>query len=69
MCSKIHIESQTDDKRKGKIIMKHIEQKIAGIFLALASIPVIHFENDATVAALFIPLGLYLIFTKKKVMY
>lgn len=22
MCSKIHIESQTDDKRKGKIIMK-----------------------------------------------
>lgn len=49
--------------------MKHIEQKIAGIFLALASIPVIYFENDATVAALFIPLGLYLIFTRKKVMY
>lgn len=49
--------------------MKHIEQKIAGIFLVLASIPVICFENDGTVAALFIPLGLYLILTKKKIMY
>ena len=49
--------------------MKNIEQKIAGIFLALTSIPVICFEKDATVAALFIPLGFYMIFTKKKVMY
>lgn len=57
------------NEKEGKYIMKHIGQKIAGIFLALASIPVIHFENDATVAALFIPLGLYLIFTRKKVMY
>lgn len=57
------------NEKEGKYIMKNIEQKIAGIFLALTSIPVICFENDATVAALFIPLGLYLIFTKKKVMY
>ena len=48
----------------------YLKQKLCGV--ALVSIGVIIpfiLDGDATVSLLFIPLGLYLIFTKNKIMY
>lgn len=50
-------------------IKDKILQIISGIFFILASILLIWLENDATVAILFVPLGLYLMFTKEQVMF
>ena len=48
----------------------YLKQKLCGV--ALVSIGVIIpfiLDGDATVSLLLIPLGLYLIFTKNKIMY
>ena len=47
-----------------------IKQKIIGLLLVFIGI-IIPFllDGDATVSVLVVPLGLYLIFTKNKIMY
>ena len=50
-------------------IKEKIMQKFAGIFFIVMSILAIWLEKDATIAVIFVPLGLYLIFTKKQIMY
>lgn len=42
-----------------------IIQKIMGIFCILAGIIMIYAENDITIAVVSVPLGLYLLFTRK----
>lgn len=49
--------------------MEKFLQKISGLFLILFSLLVAWLDNDAGAAVLFVPLGLYLIFTQKQVMY
>ena len=54
--------------------MKHrlytLKQKLYGlIFVIIGVITPIICDGDATVSLLLIPLGLYLIFTKNKIMY
>ena len=59
---------------KGDINMKeriyYLKQKLCGlIFVIIGVITPIILDGDATVSLLLIPLGLYLIFTKNKIMY
>ena len=59
---------------KGDINMKeriyYLKQKVCGLALVFIGV-IIPFilDGDATVSLLLIPLGLYLIFTKNKIMY
>ena len=50
-------------------IMYYLKQKICGLILVIIGVitPIIC-DGDATVSLLLIPLGLYLIFTKNKIM-
>ena len=54
-------------KRKAKTIY-FLKQKMMGIALIIISIliPIIN-NGDATVSLLFLPLGIYILFTKEKV--
>lgn len=61
------LKKQRIKKRKREMLKYYIMQKLMGVVLILCSIIPILIENDGTVAVLFIPLGLYLIFTKEKV--
>ena len=48
----------------------YLKQKLCGlIFVIIGCITPIICDEDATVSLLIIPLGLYLIFTKNKIMY
>ena len=48
----------------------YLKQKLCGlIFVIIGVITPIILDGDATVSLLLIPLGLYLIFTKNKIMY
>ena len=48
----------------------YLKQKLYGlIFVIIGVITPIICDGDATVSLLLIPLGLYLIFTKNKIMY
>ena len=51
-------------------IMYYLKQKICGLILVIIGVitPIIC-DGDATVSLLLIPLGLYLIFTKNKIMF
>ena len=53
---------------RGKIY--YLKQKLYGLILVIIGIitPIIC-DGDATASLLLIPLGLYLIFTKNKIMY
>ena len=54
-------------KRKAKIIY-FLKQKMMGIALIIISILIpIVCDGDATTSLLFLPLGIYMIFTKEKV--
>ena len=44
-------------------------QKISGLFITLFPILTAALLQEDTAGALFIPMGLYLMFTKKQVMY
>lgn len=64
-------ESKQADKEIMELInimttKEKIVQKLYGLFFIIASIFPIWLENNGTVALLFVPFGLYLIFTKKK---
>ena len=56
-----------ETKRKAKIIY-FLKQKMMGIALIIISIliPIIN-NGDATASLLFLPLGIYVLFTKEKV--
>ena len=56
-------------KRKAKTIY-FLKQKMMGIALIIISIliPIIN-NGDATASLLFLPLGIYVLFTKEKVIY
>jgi hypothetical protein len=58
-----------EEKRKNKRKLKYyIKQKILGfIAIVLGIIAPIMLDGDATISILFLPLGLYLFFTRKKV--
>ena len=51
-------------------IMYYLKQKLCGLILVIIGVitPLIC-DGDATVSLLLIPLGLYLIFTKNKIMF
>lgn len=59
------------EKRKNKRKLKYyIKQKILGfIAIALGIIAPIMLDGDATISILFLPLGFYLFFTRKKVIW
>ena len=63
---RIH-KQKIEAKRKAKI-MYFLRQKMIGIALIIISIliPIIN-DGDATASLLFLPLGIYMLFTKKKV--
>lgn len=44
-------------------------QRLAGLFMVIANIPLAIWVNDGTAAMMLVPLGLYLLFTKKQVMF
>ena len=48
-----------------QMIRLGIQQKLMGLFFILVSVLMIVLDNDATVAVLFVPAGIYFIFTKK----
>ena len=50
-------------------IKEKIMQKFAGIFFIAVSIITFILEKDLTIAILFVPLGLWMMFTRKKIMY
>lgn len=52
----------------GGMSMEKLKQKLSGIVLVITGILSILPEMDATAAVLFVPLGLYLTFTKEQVM-
>ena len=56
-------------KRKAKTIY-FLKQKMMGIALIIISIliPIVN-NGDATASLLFLPLGIYVLFTKEKVIY
>ena len=56
-------------KRKAKTIY-FLKQKMIGIALIIISILIpILLDGDATASLLFLPLGIYVLFTKEKVMH
>ena len=44
-----------------------LKQKIAGVVLSALSIASVFVDGDATACVMLLPLGLYAIFTKKKI--
>ena len=56
-------------RRKKSIAIYYIKQKLSGVVMAVLGIitPLV-LDGDATVSVIFLPLGIYLIFTKSKVM-
>lgn len=46
-----------------------LQQKIMGLLLTLCGIVAPYIDNDITASILFIPLGLYTMFTREKVIY
>ena len=54
--------------KKRKAIMYYIKQKLSGFVLVIISILLPIVVGDGTASILFFPLGLYLTFTKEKVM-
>ena len=55
--------------RKGKTMKKYfLMQKLLGVLLILANVAYIIFEKDGTASILLVPMGLYAIFTKDKIM-
>ena len=50
-------------------IKEKIMQKLSGLFLIAMSIVSIPMENDATLAFILIPLGLWMLFSKKQIIY
>lgn len=63
----ILLEEKRKNKRKRKL-KYYIKQKILGfIAIVLGVITPIMLDGDATISILFLPLGFYLFFTRKKV--
>lgn len=62
------IEARRLERRKQKIIY-FLKQKVSGFIMTVLGI-IIPFvlDGDATASLIFVPLGLYLMFTKNKVM-
>lgn len=60
------LKKQRIKQRKREILKYYIMQKLMGVALILVSLIPILIENDGTLALLFIPMGLYFIFTKEK---
>ncbi len=61
------LRRQRIERHKREILKYYMIQKSMGIFFILVSLAMILIDNDATVALFFVPLGLYLIFTREKV--
>ena len=62
------IERKRKSYRKAEVTY-YIKQKLSGLILAIIGIitPIL-LDGDATASILILPLGLYLLFTKEKVM-
>lgn len=60
------LKKQRIKQRKREMLKYYIMQKLMGITLILVSLIPISIEKDGTLALLFVPMGLYLIFTKDK---
>lgn len=43
---------------------RSLEQKIIGVLLIVLSLIVMELDNDGTAAVIFVPFGIYMIFTK-----
>lgn len=54
-------------KRLEECLMEKLKQKLSGIALIIAGILSVIPDHDATAAAIIVPLGLYLVFTREQV--
>ena len=62
-------EKERMAERKKVIAIYYFKQKLCGLFVLACGIVTPNIlEGDATASLLFIPLGLYLVFTRQKVM-
>lgn len=50
-------------------IKEKIIQKLSGIIFIAISVIVTCFDNDATIAMIFVPLGIWMLFSKKRILY
>ena len=55
--------------RKNEVILYYLKQKLCGFLFVVISILLPLMDGDATVSVLILPLGVYLLFTKEKIMY
>ena len=61
---------QKREEEKREIFIYFLKQKMMGIALIIISILIpILLDGDATASLLFLPLGIYMLFTKEKVIY
>lgn len=55
--------------KKRKVIFYYVKQKMSGlVFVAISILLPLLMDGDATASVLLMPLGLFLLFTKEKVM-
>ena len=61
---------ETEHQAKRKLLLYKAKQKLVGLLAITASIasPLL-LEGDATISVIMLPLGLYLLFTREKVIY
>lgn len=57
-------------KKKRESLFYKVKQKLIGTALIIISVLIpILLEGDATISVIMLPLGIYVLFTKKKVVY
>ena len=62
-------EKQRQEARKKRIVLYYIKQKLSGlIMLAIGILTPFLLDGDATFSLFAVPMGLYLIFTRSKIM-
>lgn len=62
-------EYRKQKAKKREVTLYYLKQKLSGFVLVVVSVlcPIV-LDGDATASVFFLPLGLYLLFTKEKVM-
>ena len=60
---------EAEQKEKREMFLYKAKQKLLGVFAIGISIALPLLLEDATISLIMLPLGLYLLFTKEKVIY
>lgn len=64
----LSFNSSKNNKKSSSLIRNLLKQKISGILMLVIGILIpIWFDGDATISLFAIPLGIYLLFTKKHI--